>query len=405
MKYKDRIDLLIKEENKRQENTITLIASENYAPKDVLKAQGSILTNKYIEGYPNKRYYGGCSFIDEIEKLGIQLAKKIFKAEHVNLQPHSGSQANAAVYLALLKPNDKVLAMALESGGHLTHGHTKSFSGKLYHFEHYYVNKKTERLDYDEIEKQAQKLKPKLIIAGASSYSRIIDFKKFSNIAKKVRAYLLVDMAHIAGLVAANCHPSPIPYADVVTTTTHKTLRGARGGIIFCKKELKNKIDNAVFPGTQGGLLFNAVAGKVYMLAEALTSEYKEYQKKVKEFSNYFSKAFKRGRIVSGGTDNHQFTIDVMTSYGISGKEAETLLEQSNIIVNKNLIPFDPLTPRVTSGIRIGTPAITTRGFGKTEISLLAKAMEELLVKKDKKTITKTKNLVSDLCKRHKVYT
>ena len=401
-KYDHKIKKLINLEQKRQQSYITLIASENYASKQVLNAQGSMLTNKYVEGYPHARYYHGCEIMDQLENLAIDLAKKLFGAEHVNAQPHSGSQANEAVYQALLRPGDKVLAMALSSGGHLTHGHQKNFSGKLYDFYHYTVDKKSEMINYDALLTQAEKIKPKLILAGASSYSRIIDFKQMRKIANKVKALLMVDMAHIAGLVAAKVHPSPVPYADVVTMTTHKTLRGARGGVILCKQNLKNKIDAAVFPGIQGGALMGAIAGKAVTFAEALTKKYQEYQLAVVKNSKILAKSFAKGRIISGGTDNHQFTLDVYGSYGISGNQAAGMLAQAHVITNRNVIPFDPLPITQCSGIRFGTPACVTRGFKSEDFQVLGTLIEQVLIHKGKEKDSQAlKSWVRKMCKKY----
>ena len=403
-KYDNKIKKLINLEQKRQQSYITLIASENYVSKNVLEAQGSVLTNKYVEGYPHFRYYHGCEIMDQLENLAIDLAKKVFGAEHVNVQPHSGSQANEAVYQALLKPGDKILAMALSSGGHLTHGHKKNFSGKLYDFYHYTVDKKSEMINYDDLLKQAMKIKPRLLLAGASSYSRIIDFKQMKIIASKVGALLMVDMAHIAGLVAAKVHPSPVPYADVITTTTHKTLRGARGGVILCKKNLKNKIDAAVFPGIQGGALMGAIAGKAFTFAEALTKSYQKYQLAVVKNCKILAKSFVKGRIISGGTDNHQFSLDVYGSYGISGSKAANILEQAHVIVNQNVIPFDVLPITQCSGIRLGTPACVTRGFQSDDFKILGTLIEQVLIHKGKEKYSQAlKSWVRKICEKYPI--
>lgn len=356
---------LIEKENQRQKSNIELIASENYVSKEILKAMGSILTNKYAEGYPNKRYYGGCQYIDEIEQLAIDRAKLLFNAEHVNVQPHSGSQANMAVYMSILQPGDNVLGMDLSSGGHLTHGHKLSFSGKLYNFYGYTVDPITELIDYDKLEELAINIKPKLIVAGASAYPRIIDFKRIKEIANKINAYLMVDMAHIAGLVAVGLHPSPIPYADFVTSTTHKTLRGPRGGLILCKEEYAKILDKSVFPGVQGGPLEHIIAAKAICFYEALQPEFKEYIYNVVNNCKVLANTLKSNgcRLVSDGTDNHLLLLDVKKSYGITGKEAEELLDKVYITVNKNTIPYDTEKPMYCSGIRIGTAAMTTRGF------------------------------------------
>lgn len=363
------LDALVKEE-KRQLHNIELIASENYVSNDILKLQGSIFTNKYAEGYPGKRYYGGCANVDIVEKEAIKLAQKLFNVSFVNVQPHSGSSANMAVFKALLNKGDKILSLELSHGGHLTHGYPISFSGQDYEVTNYGVNEETGKLDYEEIEYIAKKERPRLIIAGASAYSRIIDFKRFREIADQVGAYLMVDMAHIAGLVATSLHPSPVSYADVVTSTTHKTLRGPRGGIIMTNDyEIAKKIDKAVFPGIQGGPLMHVIAAKAQCFYEALTPEFKDYQKQVLLNSKALELTFKKNniKIISGGSDNHLLLIDVYSSIGITGLEAETILDSINITVNKNTIPYDSLKPSVTSGIRIGTPAMTTRGFKEKE--------------------------------------
>lgn len=365
---------LIEKEYQRQTSNIEGIASENYVSSDVLSAQGSILTNKYAEGYPGARYYGGCEVIDEIEDLARERLKKLFGAEHVNVQPHSGSQANMAVYMSVLKPGDKVLGMDLSSGGHLTHGHSLNFSGQLYKFESYGVDKKSECLDMEEVRKTAIDTKPKLIVAGASAYSRTIDFKAFREIADEVGAYLMVDMAHIAGLVAAGVHPNPVPYADFVTSTTHKTLRGPRGGIILCKQEYAKMIDRMVFPGTQGGPLEHIIAAKAVCFKEAMEPSFKTYQEQVIKNAKALAKQLTQlgFRIVSGTTDNHLLLVDVYGSKGLTGRQVETLLDQCGITVNKNTIPYDTQKPMISSGIRIGTPAMTTRGFKEKEFEMMA---------------------------------
>lgn len=360
----------LNKEKKRQKNNIELIASENFVSKDVLKLQGSILTNKYAEGYPKKRYYGGCEYIDIFEEKAIEYAKKIFNCNYANVQPHSGSQANMAVYKALLKPGDKVMGMALSEGGHLTHGYTINFSGIEYESISYSLNKETEMLDYEDIIALAKKEKPKMIIAGASAYSRIIDFKKFKEAADSCGAYLMVDIAHIAGLIAAGLHPSPFPYADVVTTTTHKTLRGPRGGMILTNnEEIAKKIDKIVFPGIQGGPLMHVIGAKAQCFYEALQPEFKEYQKNVlKNMQALAHKLEKEGfRLVSGGTENHLVLVDVKKSIGITGKETEKILDSINITCNKNTIPNDQESPFKTSGIRLGSAAMTTKGFKEKE--------------------------------------
>ncbi|PPE06579.1 serine hydroxymethyltransferase [Mesoplasma corruscae] len=393
-------------ELKRQQNHIELIASENYVSEAVLTLSGSILTNKYAEGYPGKRYYGGCEFIDEIESLGIELAKKIFKADHANLQPHSGSQANEGVYRALLEHGDKIVAMSLDAGGHLTHGYPINFSGKHYDFKHYGVNKDTEEIDFDEVRKIVLQHKPKLIVAGASAYSKIIDFKKFKEIADEVEALLMVDMAHIAGLVAGGAHPNPMEYADVVTTTTHKTLRGARGGMILCKKSLAKKIDAAIFPGIQGGPLENQIAGKVQALYEADSQEFKDYAKQIVVNAQAFAKALQKEgiRLVANGTDNHLITIDVKSGFGVTGKDAEKILEKIGIVTNKNMIPFDAETPFVTSGVRVGTPAMTTRGFKEAEFVKVASIISRSLKNQSEANLLALSKEVSDLCEKFPIY-
>ncbi|MBQ9182040.1 MAG: serine hydroxymethyltransferase [Bacilli bacterium] len=378
-------DALIREE-KRQLHNIELIASENYVSKDILKLQGSVFTNKYAEGYPKKRYYGGCENVDIVEEEAIKLAKELFDVSFVNVQPHSGSSANMAVLRALLNNGDKILSMELSHGGHLTHGHFASFSGKDYEIINYKVDKDTQKIDYDEIEYIASSLKPKLIIAGASAYSRIIDFKRFREIADSIDAYLMVDMAHIAGLVAAGLHPSPIPYADVVTSTTHKTLRGPRGGIIMTNDyEISKKIDKEVFPGIQGGPLMHVIAAKAQCFYEALKPEFKTYQKQVLLNCKALELTFKKNnvKIISGGSDNHLILIDVYSTFGVTGAEAESILDSINITVNKNTIPYDTLKPNVASGIRIGTPAMTTRGFKENEFIKVGEIICSALKKSD----------------------
>ena len=357
------------EELNRQNNHVELIASENFVSKDVLEACGSVLTNKYAEGYPSKRYYGGCEYIDEAETLAIERAKKLFSCEHVNVQPHSGTQANMAVYLSVLNPGDTVLGMSLDAGGHLSHGHKLNFSGMNYNFIPYGVNKETECIDYDELERLAILYKPKLIVAGASAYSRIIDFKRIREICDKVNALMMVDIAHIAGLVAANEHPSPIPYADFVTTTTHKTLRGPRGGIIMCKEKYASILDKRVFPGVQGGPLEHIILAKAVCFGEALQDDFKLYIKQVKLNTQSLIKALKEEgfRIVSGGSDNHLCLVDLKSNCSLNGLEAETLLNKVGIVCNKNTIPFDQEKAKYCSGIRLGSPAMTTRGFKEKE--------------------------------------
>ncbi|MBC7235609.1 MAG: serine hydroxymethyltransferase [Chloroflexi bacterium] len=360
-------------EARRQEETIELIASENYVSRAVLEAQGSVLTNKYAEGYPRHRYYGGCAQVDAVEELAIERAKLLFGAEHANVQPHAGSQANAAAYMALLKPGDKVLAMSLAHGGHLTHGHKVNFSGLLYNFSHYGVRRDTERIDYDALEEQALEVRPRLLVAGATAYPRFIDFARLRAIADRVGAYLMVDMAHIAGLVAVGLHPSPVPYADIVTSTTHKTLRGPRSGLILCRKELAKEVDRAVFPGLQGGPLMHIIAAKAVAFGEALQPAFRDYQQAILDNAQVLAGELQRLglRLVSGGTDNHLMLVD-LSSLDITGQSAEAALEKAGIACNKNQIPFDPQPPRVTSGIRLGTPAVTTRGFRAPQMRQVA---------------------------------
>ena len=362
----------------RQRNKIELIASENFVSLAVMEANSTILTNKYAEGYPSKRYYGGCEHVDVVEALAIERAKQLFGADHANVQPHCGANANFAVYVALLQPGDTIMGMNLAHGGHLTHGSKVNVSGKYFNVVPYGVSKETGAIDYDEVEQIALECKPKLIVAGASAYPRILDFKRFREIADKVGAYLMVDMAHIAGLVATGEHPSPVPYADVVTTTTHKTLRGPRGGMILCKEEFAKAIDKAVFPGTQGGPLMHIIAGKAVALKEAMTEEYKAYQHQVRLNAKAMEKTFAKHGInmVSGGTDNHLILLNLLGT-GMTGKELNDLTEQCNITLNKNAIPWDPEKPAVTSGVRIGTPAVTTRGFKEEDCEKVA----ELIVK------------------------
>ncbi|MBN6205844.1 serine hydroxymethyltransferase [Ralstonia pickettii] len=367
-------------EKKRQQNNIELIASENFVSEAVMEAMGSVLTNKYAEGYPGKRYYGGCEFVDVAEDLARDRVKEIFGADHANVQPHSGAQANMAVYSAILEPGDTVLGMNLNHGGHLTHGSPVNFSGKLYKFEEYGVDKETEQLDYDAVLEKAKEVKPKLIVAGASAYSRVIDFAKFREIADAVDAYLMVDMAHIAGLVAAGLHPNPVPYADFVTTTTHKTLRGPRGGVILCKGDYAKKIDSSVFPGMQGGPLMHVIAAKATAFKEALSAEFKEYAKQIVKNATVLGEELSQAgiRIVSGGTDNHLLLLDVK-ALGFSGKVAEKVLDDILITTNKNTIPFDTESPFITSGVRIGTAAVTTRGFKEEEMKEVADIMATAL--------------------------
>ena len=380
----------LRKETKRQEENIELIASENYVSKDILKLQGSILTNKYAEGYPGKRYYGGCQYIDIFEKKAIEYVCQLFDCKFANVQPHSGSSANMAVYRALINHGDKVMGMNLSHGGHLTHGHPINFSGLDYEIVSYNVSEETGMIDYDELERIALEEKPKMIIAGCSAYSRIIDFKRFREIADKVGAYLMVDMAHIAGLVAAGLHPSPFPYADVVTSTTHKTLRGPRGGIILTNnEELIKKINKVVFPGIQGGPLMHVIAAKAQCFYEALQPEFKEYQKQIIKNMKAMSDTLKESgvKIVSDGTDNHLILVDVKTSFGLTGKVAEKVLDEIHITCNKNTIPFDSESPFITSGIRIGSAAMTTRGLKEKEFKLIAEIIYKSLSNVDNKEI------------------
>ena len=391
-------------ELERQRDHIELIASENFVSPAVMQAMGSHLTNKYAEGYPAARYYGGCQYVDEIERLAIDRAKQLFGAEHANVQPHSGSQANVAVYLALLKPGDTILGMDLSHGGHLTHGSKASISGKYFNACFYGVDKETERIDYDAVQRRAEECRPKLIIAGASAYSRVIDFARMRQIADSVGAYLMVDMAHIAGLVAAGEHPSPIPYAHVVTTTTHKTLRGPRGALILCKEELKKKIDSAVFPGTQGGPLMHIIAAKAICFGEALRPEFRDYQHQV--ILNAAALADELGaqglRLVSGGTDNHLLNVDVM-SMGKTGAEVQELLDMANITANKNAIPFDTLPVRQTSGMRFGTPAVTTRGMKEAEMREIGGMIVQLL-RGGSEVTDEVRRHTIELCRRFPLY-
>lgn len=391
-------------ELERQQNNIELIASENIVSKAVLLAAGSVLTNKYAEGYPSRRYYGGCQCVDVVEEIARNRAKKLFGAEHVNVQPHSGANANLAVFFALLNPGDTVMGMNLQQGGHLSHGSPVNISGKYFNVVPYGVDGTSEKIDYDEMERIALECKPKLIVVGASAYSRIIDFPRCREIADKVGAYLMVDMAHIAGLVAAGVHPSPVPYADVVTTTTHKTLRGPRGGMILCREQFAKQIDKAVFPGTQGGPLMHIIAAKAVALGEALTDEFKEYQKQVvKNAAVLADELMKRGiDIVSGGTDNHLMLLDLRNK-GITGKELEHRLDEVHITANKNTIPNDPQSPFVTSGLRIGTPAVTTRGFKELEMQLIAGWISDIIDDFDANR-ERVLNEVQALCEKFPLY-
>ncbi len=388
----------------RQRNNIELIASENIVSKAVLLAAGTVLTNKYAEGYPAKRYYGGCEHIDEVESIAIERAKKLFGADHANVQPHCGAAANLAVFFALVQPGDTVMGLSLAHGGHLSHGSPANISGKYYNIVSYGVDEKSEVLDYEAIRAKAIECKPKMIIAGASAYSRTIDFEKIGQIAKEVGAYYMVDMAHIAGLVAAGLHPSPVPYADVVTTTTHKTLRGPRGGLILCKEEFAKLIDKAVFPGLQGGPLEHIIAAKAVSFAEAMKPEFKEYQKKVMANAAALAKAMEKEgfRVVSGGTDNHLMLVD-LRNFKVTGKEMQARLDAVHITVNKNAIPDDPESPFVTSGMRLGTPAVTTRGFGNEEMEQIATWIRDIAVdfEANKDRISKE---VMELCEKYPIY-
>ncbi|HHW6610019.1 TPA: serine hydroxymethyltransferase [Staphylococcus aureus] len=397
----------IEREFQRQNSNIELIASENFVSEAVMEAQGSVLTNKYAEGYPGRRYYGGCEFVDVTESIAINRAKALFGAEHVNVQPHSGSQANMAVYLVALEMGDTVLGMNLSHGGHLTHGAPVNFSGKFYNFVEYGVDKDTERINYDEVRKLALEHKPKLIVAGASAYSRTIDFKKFKEIADEVNAKLMVDMAHIAGLVAVGLHPNPVEYADFVTTTTHKTLRGPRGGMILCKEEYKKDIDKTIFPGIQGGPLEHVIAAKAVAFGEALENNFKTYQQQVVKNAKVLAEALinEGFRIVSGGTDNHLVAVDVKGSIGLTGKEAEETLDSVGITCNKNTIPFDQEKPFVTSGIRLGTPAATTRGFDEKAFEEVAKIISLALKNsKDEEKLQQAKERVAKLTAEYPLY-
>lgn len=398
----------IENEGVRQQNNLELIASENIVSKGVLAAQGSILTNKYAEGYPNKRYYGGCEFVDVVETLAIERAKELFGAKFANVQPHSGSQANTAAYLALIEPGDTVLGMDLSAGGHLTHGSPVNFSGKTYHFVGYGVDPTTEVIDYEVVRILAREHQPKLIVAGASAYSRTIDFAKFREIADEVGAKLMVDMAHIAGLVAAGLHPNPVPYADIVTTTTHKTLRGPRGGMILTNdEELAKKVNSAIFPGIQGGPLEHVIAGKAVAFKEALDPSFKEYAQQVVKNAKAMVDVFNnepKARLVSGDTDNHLLLMEV-TGFGLNGKEAEHLLDSVNITVNKNSIPFETLSPFKTSGIRIGTPAITSRGFKEEDAAKVAELIVKVLSnKEDADVLAQVKQEVKNLTDKYPIY-
>lgn len=408
--FRDDVEIFaaVEAERKRQNEGIELIASENFVSKSVLEAAGSVLTNKYAEGYPDKRYYGGCECVDIVEKLAIERAKKLFDVKYVNVQPHSGSQANMGVYKALLNLGDVILGMRLDHGGHLTHGKNVNFSGKDYTVYSYSVRKDNEYIDYDEVEKLAMEVKPKLIVAGASAYPRIIDFKRFREIADKAGALLMVDMAHIAGLVAAGEHPSPVPYAHVVTTTTHKTLRGPRGGVIMTNdEEIAKKINKTIFPGIQGGPLMHIIAAKAVAFKQALSPEFKEYQKQVVKNAKVLADVLEKGglRIVSGGTDNHMMLADVKSYKGLTGAEVEKALDKAGITVNKNGIPYDTEKPMVTSGVRIGTPAVTTRGMKEKEMEQIGKFILETIENiNDEEKLKEIKERVKELCLKFPLY-
>ena len=396
----------IRAEEKRQRENLVLIASENYASPAVLGAQGCLMTNKYAEGYPGKRYYGGCQHVDTVENLAIARAKEIFACEHVNVQPHSGSQANMAAFLSVLKPGDTILGMDLAHGGHLTHGSRVNFSGKIFQSFTYGVDRETEEINYDAVEQQAQEVRPRMIVVGASAYSKILDFPRFQAIAKSVGAYLLVDIAHIAGLVAVGLHPSPVPYADFVTTTTHKTLRGPRAGMIMCKEEHAKAVDKMIFPGIQGGPLMHVIAAKAVAFKEALSPGFKTYQKQVLANAKVLADGFlARGyRVVSGGTENHLFLLN-LTPKGVTGKEAEAALNASGIVVNKNAVPFDEKPPAVASGIRIGTPTVSTRGMQKSEMEQILAWMDEVIQHSQEASLHKRiLRDVKDLCARFPIF-
>lgn len=395
---------LVEEEERRQEYNIELIASENFTSKAVMEAMGTALTNKYAEGYPNKRYYGGCHVVDKVETLAIERMKELFHADHANVQPHSGSQANMAVYMAVLEPGDKILGMDLSHGGHLTHGSPVNFSGKLYNFVSYGVDKETETINYDRLREMAIEEKPKMIVAGASAYPRQIDFEKISEIAKEVGAYFMVDMAHIAGLIATGHHPSPVPFADFVTTTTHKTLRGPRGGAILCKAEHAKAVDKSVFPGMQGGPLEHIIAAKAVCFKEAMSPDFKAYMEQVlKNTKTLGEELVKRGyRLVSGGTDNHLILVD-LNNKDITGKDAEKLLDTIGITTNKNTIPFETRSPFITSGLRMGCAAVTTRGFKEEDIRTMVEYFDYTITHRDE-DLSGLREKVADLCKKHPLY-
>lgn len=404
VKVDEEIYSLVEKELEREQDGIELIASENFASEAVMEAMGSYLTNKYAEGYPIKRYYGGCQVVDEVEELARERAKKLFGAEHANVQPHSGSQANMAVYFTILQPGDTVLGMNLSHGGHLTHGSAVNFSGRLYNFVSYGVNKETERIDYEEVRRLALEYKPKLIVAGASAYSRIIDFKKLKEICDEVAAYFMVDMAHIAGLVATGAHPSPVPYADFVTSTTHKTLRGPRGGLILCKEKYAKALDKNIFPGIQGGPLMHTIAAKAVCFKEALQPEFKEYIDRVVKNCKVLAEELVKYdfKLVSNGSDNHLILID-LNNKDITGKDAEKRLDSIGITVNKNTVPNETKSPFVTSGIRIGTAAVTTRGFDEEDMKEVAALINDAIENKDE-DLSSLKNRVKALCSKHPLY-
>ena len=396
----------MKSELHRQQNTLEMIASENFTSPAVLEAQGSVLTNKYAEGYPDKRYYGGCEFVDVVEKIAIARAKELFGAEHANVQPHAGSQANAGVYLAMLQPGDTILGMNLAAGGHLTHGHKMSFSGKIYNAVAYGLNKETERVDMDEVRALALEHKPKMIVAGFSAYPRVLDWAAFRQIADEVGAYFMVDMAHVSGLVAAGEYPSPVPFADFVTTTTHKTLRGPRAGLILCKAQYAEAIDKAIMPGIQGGPLMHVVAARAVCFKEALTEGFREYQRQTRKNANALAVGLIEGglRLVTGGTENHLVLVD-LTPADITGKAGEHLLESIGVTCNKNQIPFDPRSPFVTSGVRLGTPALTSRGMKEAEFTEIASIITSAFkVREDETELQKLRERVADLCARFPLY-
>ena len=398
------VTMAMEDELNRQQNNIELIASENIVSEAVLQAMGSVLTNKYAEGYPAHRYYGGCKFVDVVENIAIERAKKLFGCDHANVQPHSGANANLAVYFAVLQPGDTILGMSLAHGGHLTHGSPVSISGKYFKAVGYEVSADTNTIDYDELEKLALEVKPKIIVSGASAYPRVIDFKRIREICDKVGAYMMVDIAHIAGLVATGLHPSPVPYADFVTTTTHKTLRGPRGGMIMCKEQYAKLIDKAIFPGTQGGPLMHVIAGKAVAFGEALKPEFKAYQEQViKNAKAMANKFVELGlKLVSGGTDNHLMLLD-LSDFDVTGKELENLLDEVNITLNKNAVPFDKRSPFVTSGVRIGTPAVTSRGFDEKDCEKVAELIVKIIKNKES-AIEEVRAEVKKLIEKHPIY-